>query len=112
MGMVTLLKSANEGGTYVIQVKPKDEDQNDVMLNSLQWTLTDLNGDIVNNNKDINVEETDLDYVINIVLTDKDLTPGYKILTLKGTYHSVYGTNLPITAAVKFYVSDLLEGDV
>lgn len=110
MAITTLSKQAKEGGTYVIELRFKDEEGNYVDPNELSWWLSDTNGAPINSREDVPVSSPSS--VMNIVLTGEDLTPGWKIFTIKGTYDSDNGTNLSLRDAVKFYVEDLIEEDL
>ena len=110
MAITTLSKQAQEGGTYVVQFKFKDEDWSFVDPTSLSWWLSDENGSPVNNRENVVVNLPAYDEYI--VLKGNDLTPGYKILTIKGTYNSNYGSDLPLHDSFKFYVRDLVGEDL
>ena len=110
MGIKTLSKEAKEGGTYVIELRFKDEDGNLVNPNTLEWWLSDTNGNPINNKEAISVSSPTS--TTNVVLMGNDLTPGWKIFTIKGTYDSNYGNNLLLRDAIKFYVRDLIEEDL
>ena len=105
--MITLNNQAKEGGTYVIVITFKDENKNLLTPYNLTWWLSNEVGDPINNRE--NVSATVTAGILNIVLQGNDLTPGYKILTIKASYNSTYGTGLPLRDAVKFYVQDLVE---
>lgn len=109
MAINTLSKEAIEGGTYIIELKFKDEDGNFTNPDSLQWWLSDVNGNPINNREGVSVVEPTS--ITNVVLQGPDLTPGYKIFTIKGTYSSNYGNNLPLADATKFWVRGLIEED-
>lgn len=109
MAITTLSKEAKEGGTYVIELKFKDEDGNFTNPNTLEWWLSDTSGNPINNREAVPV--SDPTSVTHIVLQGADLTPDWKIFTIKGTYNSNYGNDLPLRDAIKFYVRDLIEED-
>jgi hypothetical protein len=106
MGIDTLNKEAKEHGTYIVELKFRDETNTLVVPNTLSWTLTDEENNVINSRLDVIVDIPDS--IINIVLSGNDLEPGYEILTIKGTYNSTYGLNLPLTDSVKFLVQDLV----
>lgn len=105
--MITLKKQGNEAGTYIVQIKFKDEDDNLVTPYNLTWWLSDVEGNPINNREDVSASAED--GIINVILSGNDLTPGFKIFTIKGNYDSTYGTNLPIRDVCKFYINNLLE---
>lgn len=102
-----------EGSTGVIVASFTDEDDNPVSPATLYWKLTDSEGTVINSRS---AEEISTPSSIeNIVLSGDDLviqagegTKGYRILTIWGTYNSSYGSDLPIQAAVRFTVLDLV----
>lgn len=110
MAITTLSKEAIEGGTYVIELKFRDEDKNLVSPNTLEWWLSDIEGNPINSREGVSVDSPTS--VTNIVLMGDDLTPGWKIFTIKGTYNSNYGSDLLLRDAIKFYVRDLVEEDL
>ncbi len=110
--MITLKDQANEAGTYVVSFYFKDEDENPTVPNYLNWTLTDEVGNIINEREAVSIDADKLASSMYITLTGSDLPPGYKILTIHGTYNSTYGTNLPLRQSVKFYVVNLVDNDL
>lgn len=107
MAITTLSKEAREGGTYVIEIKFKDEDGNFTNPDTLEWWLSDIKGNPINGREAVPVENPT--GLTNVVLTGDDLVPGYLIFTIKGTYSSTYGSDLPLRDAIKFYCRDLIE---
>ena len=56
MATPTLLTThAKERGTYVVTVAFTDEDGNAEDIKTLVWTLTDLDGNIINSRENVNV---------------------------------------------------------
>ena len=108
--MITLKKQTNENGSYLIEIKFKDENNKWKIPYNLTWTLTDLQGNIINNCE--NVEISNPDNTIYISLNGDDLTPGWKIVTLKGKYDSTNAPQLNIRETFRFYVTDLIEEDL
>lgn len=104
--ITTLDKTAKEGGTYTVQILFRDEDKNSVVPNEITYTLSDKLGNVINSIENISITPAS---TLNITLTGASLTPGWKILTIKGTYDSSYGVNLPLRDSVKFYVDDLIK---
>lgn len=104
-----------EQGTAVVSCVFTDEDSNSVAPDTLTWTLTDRAGTVINSREDVAVEEGDLAATTNIVLSGDDLsvlsteTKAYveRIMTIKGTYDSTYGNNLPLRYELMFYVENL-----
>lgn len=107
MAIEILPREAKEGGTYVIQLRFKDEEGNFMGPVSLKWWLTDVNGNIINNRNEMSISE--ISEIVNITLQGNDLPPGWKVFTVEGTYDSNYGNDLPLKDSIKFYVRDLIE---
>lgn len=108
---INLTSNANEKGTYIVSVTFTDEDDASVTPNSgLTWTLTDLDGNVINSREDVAITEAS---TIDIVLTDSDLqvVTGHdrRIVTVEGTYDSSLGTNLPIKEEIRFAITDLVN---
>jgi len=102
---------ADEKSTYAITVYFKDEDGDAVVPDSMKWTLTDRDGNIINSRED--VEVSSLAAAEDIVLTDDDLQitgtddDGLRILTITATYTSALGAGLALKGAVTFAINDL-----
>lgn len=110
--MATQLTSvAIEGSTFVVQVSFTNEDEDAVTPSAITWTLTDGSGAVVNSRSDVSVVTPAS--TINIVLSGDDLAvTGYtgqeRILTVEATYTSALGSGLPLKAAARFIVEDLV----
>lgn len=108
MAITLLSLHATEQGTYVINVALEDEDGNAVTPTTMSWTLTDKDGNVVNDREDVVV--TSPSSSEDIVLSGDDLqitsTLGtLRLFTVKGTYSSSIGTGLPFTGW-KWFVID------
>ena len=104
--MITTLDNTKEGSTYTIQTKFKDEENTLISPNELTYTVSDTEGNIINKLEDVIITPSS---IINITLFGDSLTPGWKIVTLKGIYNSTYGTDLPLRDSCRFFVDDLLK---
>jgi hypothetical protein len=106
----TLTASAIEKGTYFITVSFIDEDGNAVTPNAgVTWTLTDSNGVVINNRKNVGITEA---ASVDIVLSGDDLqavdsADPWRKLLIEGTYDSDAGDDLPFKDEVKFPFIDL-----
>lgn len=105
--MITLKNQAKEKSTYIIEIKFKDEDGKLSPPNEMYWWLQENDGSIVNDRDGVEVDN--VDKITDIVLSGDDLTYGWKIFSIEGTYDSTYGTNLPFRDAIKFYVNDVIR---
>lgn len=99
---------ANEEGTIVITATVTDASGTAVNPTTMLWTLTDLDGVVINEKEDevITTPTSSED----IVLSGDDLpTSGLDrrlILLTKGTYTSTEGSGLPFNDEVEFWVVD------
>ena len=98
-----------EGSTCGIGVAFKDENGDAVVPNSATWTLTDIDGVVINSREDVVISS--LAASITIALSGDDLafSQGFvghhqwRILTVEAVYNSVLlGTNLPLKEFCKF----------
>ena len=109
--MPTVLTThAVEKSTFVITVAFQDEQGNAVTPNELTWTLTDMNGNIINGRDQVSITPASS---VDIVLSGDDLAlegdaPELRVLTVAGTYSSDIGSDLPIKDSVRFIVDNLV----
>ncbi|HDM76324.1 MAG TPA: hypothetical protein ENG51_07620 [Deltaproteobacteria bacterium] len=106
----TLTTHAVEKSTFVITVAFQDEQGNSVTPNELTWTLTDMNGNVINNRDQVSITPASS---VDIVLSGDDLAlegdaPELRVLTVEGTYSSDLGSDLPIKDSVRFIVDNLV----
>lgn len=111
--MKMLERPAQEEGTYSVKFTFKDELGVLVTPSSLKWWLTDLGGTVINNRSDVDVALVTNPYYLVLTGDDLQMTEivddfDYRVLTLKGTYDSELGNNLPLVHAVMFKLSNLL----
>jgi hypothetical protein len=107
MARATLTTKADEGSTYVVRATYYDEDDNPVTPDSVQWTLTDGGGVIVNGRENVAIVAPGL--YNDIVLGAADLRckggrDETRVMVLEYVYDSSQGLNLPGTAQVSFIV--------
>lgn len=109
MPRVKLNKEAVEGSTYPITVSFTDEDGDPAVPNAgLAWTLTDVNGAVVNGRDAVTIAPA---ASVTIVLSGDDLAVApiaggkvTRLLAISGTYDSDLGSGLPIQDEVEFTV--------
>ncbi len=111
MPIVIETPRATEEGTYILDFEFKDEDEALVIPTAMVWTLTDVNGVVINGQLDV-----DIDPLVDsgtIVLKGDDLAipsgadESERIVTFVGTYNSSLGSGLPLTDQVLFPIDNL-----
>ena len=100
---------ALEGSTYVVTASFTDEDGDPVAPNSVTWTLTDSDGDVVNGRLAVVVTPASS---VNVVLYGDDLEAsppdgGYLLFTVEATYDSALGSVLPLKGQARLVVQEL-----
>ena len=108
--MNRLSTPAVEKSTYIVTVAFTNEDGDSVIPNSgLNWSLSDLEGNIVNSRTAVALTPA---ATVNIILSGLDLAlvdgkDTYRVLTVEGTYNSLLGGSLPIKDSVVFLIRNL-----
>lgn len=103
---------ATEEGTYILDFAFYDEDDALVVPTAMAWTLTDVNGGVINAREDVDINP--LVSSGSIVLTGDDLalpagseSESTRYVTFVGTYTSSLGSDLPLTDSVEFTIDPL-----
>jgi len=108
---VRLTTTAAEKSTYIITVTFKDEDGNLEAPTSADWTLTTVDGTVVNSRENIPISAPSS--TENIILSGDDLALlegdrlEERILAIEAVYDSVLGNDLPLKQAIRFHVMNL-----
>lgn len=100
--------NAKDQSTFVITLTFKDEDGNLVAPDTAKWTLTDKDGNVINNRQDVEIVSPSS--VEEIVLKGDDLKysdGSIRILAIEATYTSSLGTGLPLNDSITFAVEDI-----
>lgn len=112
MGEVTRLSDfAQEEGTFAVDVSFTDEDGDALTPDSVTWTLSALDGTIINSRQDVAISP---DSTVTIILTGDDLAiqsstdNRRRRLTIEGTYTSSLGSGIPLTAECEFMVANFV----
>jgi len=111
MARVRLSKHATEESTYIVNVEIDDEYGNLVTPVTLLWTLSTTYGIILNNREDVSVAVPTTSN--DIVLSGDDLQilvgkpTETRVFTVKGTYNSAHGSDLPFTGRTFLDVDNL-----
>ena len=114
MSISTLTVVAKEDGTYIITAAFTDEDGNAVAPATLNWSLTDLEGAVINEREEKEVANPSA--TETFVLSGDDiqvLSTEYggtvtREFTVEGTYNSDLGSGLPIKDSVRFTIDELV----
>jgi hypothetical protein len=106
----TLVTKAVEKSTYIITCAFTDAAGAAVIPDSINWTLTDAEGNIVNGRDDTSIAVPAAE--VDIVLSGDDLACPHGrdralILLLEAIYDSTEGSNLPLREQVRFTVQNL-----
>lgn len=103
---------AEEQGTYVLDLEFKDEDDEPVVPTSINWSLTTLDGEVVNSRSEVDLSPPASE--VNVVLSGDDLqllthksSFSWRLFTVKALYNSDLAPGLSINKAVRFKVRNL-----
>lgn len=111
MATPVLTVEAVEGSTYVVTLTFTDETESAVVPDTLEWSLYDKDGAVVNGRDGVTVTPA---LETKIVLSGADLRSvggvgaTQLMLVVAGTYSSSLGAGLPLRDAVTFWLRDLM----
>lgn len=110
---VTLETHAKEESTYVITANFTDEEGDAVVPKTITWTLSNTAGVVINNREDESIVTPAAELDIALSGDDLQILPGeanqgVRTLTVKATYDSDLGNDLPLNGSVRFIVDNLL----
>ena len=98
---------AVNGSTYIIQASFTDEDGIAVVPESIVWSLTDINGNIINSRDDVSITPGS---EVDIILSGDDLLvfDGLeRIITIEAVYESAISIDpLPLVQQAKFTIDE------
>jgi len=107
-----LTEVASEKGVYIINAAFFDAQDDEVTPKTAAWTLSALDGTVINSRTSENIVSLDTD--VDIVLSGNDLAyqtgesgKVYRILTIQGTYDSDEGSDMPLKDQCVFPIEDL-----
>jgi hypothetical protein len=111
MSTVTELSVATNKGTYIVTGTFLDEDGNAVTPQTLNWSLTDDNGKVINNRSAVAVAVPSTSNSIVLTNNDINVTGGTKrVFTFDGTYNSAtYGNGLILRGQATFEIGAWTE---
>ena len=114
--MPSLLKSAKEEETYVVEYAPLNQLKIPVTPVTLTWSLFNLSGSVINSRSDISISPTKL--VNHIVMSGNDLaldvanTRVQRVLLIKATYNTEIDdkpyNGLPIYIEARFWIEPVM----
>jgi hypothetical protein len=107
---IDLFTTVNEKSTLPIEASFTDEDGAAVTPSSITWTLTDHNGNVINNREDVSATPGE---TVTILLSGDDLAIGsngrVRVLTVEALYNSTLGNDLPLKEEIYFSIKDLVN---
>ena len=110
--MEILAQKAEEEGTYTVKNVFTDEDGSALTPTTLNWTLTNTAGTVINSRTSVSVSTPSSTEYIGMTGDDLVITENeaevLRILTLQGTYTSTYaGAGAKFKKVVGFWVKNL-----
>jgi hypothetical protein len=105
---------AVEESTAKITVSFTDEDDQAVIPNTINWSLTDVNGTEINGRTDVVVSSPASTITLGLSGDDLAIQAGetgdyvYRVFTVKATYNSSLGADLPLNDSLKFGLKNLV----
>lgn len=110
--MHVLTTPANEQGVYWITVGYLDEDNNAMAPDTATWTLTDLEGSVINTREDEEIETPTTEDTIelsglDLAVDGNDIVQ--RLVTIEGTYTSeTFGASKPFKIQIKFPIEPVV----
>ncbi len=119
MTQITATQFAIEQGTIAFIIRLYDEDGTLVVPETIQWSLRDLSGSIINDREDVAIGDPGQDNTI--LLSGADLAieeagsyqlPSFvpRHLLVEATYNSTLGAGLPVNCLIEFNIVNLHIG--
>lgn len=109
---IKLDDAAVEKSTLVINLRFTDEDDQAITPTAAYWTLTDLDGTVINSRSGVTISS--LATNVNVVLQGDDLQltgsgtdAEYREFSINATYNSSYGSGLPLRDKLKFPIKNI-----
>jgi hypothetical protein len=105
---------AGEESTLVITATFFDENDDPVTPKTANWTLSDLDGTVINTRSDVDLAAV-LATEIDIALSGDDLAlqnatdTGRRAFLVKSTYDSALGNDLPLNEETQFDINDFVK---
>jgi hypothetical protein len=110
--MIVLTTPAVEQSTFWVTVDFLDEDSNAMAPDVATWTLTDLEGNIVNAREDVAITTPETEETIELSGNDLAVDGNdiiQRLITIEGTYTSdTYGATKPFKIQIQFPVEPVI----
>jgi hypothetical protein len=106
--MIVLTEVANEKSSYWVIVNFLDEDNGAMAPDVCTWTLTDMEGNVINVREDVAIVTPELSETLefsgnDLAVDGNDIVN--RLITLEGTYTSdVHGADKPFIIQIQFPV--------
>ena len=103
---------AREENSYTISMQFKDEDGTTCTAETLTWTLTDMDGNIINSRDGESVTPSSTTETVTLTPSDTTIVAGQsneRLFLAEWTYDSDYGTGLTGKKQAIFIIDDLLH---
>lgn len=116
--MISISETAIEKSTIVFTISFQDEDGEDVVPESVQWSLVDSQANAINERQSVEIELADLAASIDIVLSGDDLQlteneryakKVYRYLVVEAVYNSDAGSGLSLNESIRFKIENLIH---
>jgi len=100
---------AVERSTFVVRASFFDEDDGEIIPDTLKWTLQDDQEVVINSKEDvvISIPDHEVDIVLSgadLILRDQRNVSEVRRLIIMATYTSTLGAGLPLNEGVEFLV--------
>lgn len=101
------MQVARDGNTYVVVVKPQDEDGTAVTPNSMSYTLTNEYGRIVNSKDHVVITPSTEASVVLSAADVKYAEGTRRRVILEGKYNSTLGSSMDLVDWTEFGIEDV-----
>jgi hypothetical protein len=110
---LSLTLKATEESTYIITCDFTDEDGDATPPKTMKWTLSDSEGNVINNREDETVTGPEASQDVTLKGDDLQTVDNddlLRVFTVKATYDSeTYGNDLPLNGEISFTLEDLVN---
>jgi len=100
-------EEAFEESTFILSVSGFDENEYSVMPKTITWSLSNISGVIINSREDVVETPATTVYIVlsgdDLAITDDSDT--VRMVTIKATYDSNLGSDLPLVEDYRFKIN-------